>query len=330
MLGAMVMQEGSEKRFYERVVGAPYDREFGERQSSKRRGAQFEQNAFAGDARLLREAIASQWGLDPDGITVRNLLDAFPGGKDEARVARLRITRSILRDAVAGRPAPQLIIQPQLLLPTYPGPRPYFFIAPDFMFLSPDTGRYVPGDMKSFIVRENEVSAADLSRARLQLGAQVLALQHEYHAIDTSISIEPNGMLIFSKPNGLRPHAPRLEDLGGAIEAVRIGIAAFLRHRTRIDTLRSGAEPFTVVADLTPNFRDSCLSTCVMAQWCRERVAGRVADMGDSARDALGDLSIAHVVDLMNGTTQPATEHERVIAQQLREIADQHGVGRAA
>lgn len=45
ILGAMVMQEGSEKRLYEQVVGQPYDREFGERQSSKRRGAQFERNA---------------------------------------------------------------------------------------------------------------------------------------------------------------------------------------------------------------------------------------------------------------------------------------------
>src|SRR5581483_10098212 len=80
VLGAMVMQEGSEKKFYERVIGAPYDREFGERQSSRRRGAQFEQNAYAGDARLRREAIAAAWGLDPDAITVRDLMDSYPGG----------------------------------------------------------------------------------------------------------------------------------------------------------------------------------------------------------------------------------------------------------
>jgi len=48
VLGAMVLQEGPETRFFERVVGTPYDREFGERQSSKRRGAQFERNAYAG------------------------------------------------------------------------------------------------------------------------------------------------------------------------------------------------------------------------------------------------------------------------------------------
>ncbi len=330
VLGAMVMQEGSEKKFYERVIGEPYDREFGERQSSRRRGAQFEQNAYAGDARLLREAIAPTWGLDPDTMTVRNLMDSYPGGKEEARVARLRITRTILRDAAAGRAAPQLIIQPQLLLPTRPGPRPYFFIAPDYMVRSPATGLYIPGDLKSFIVRENEIAASDLARVRLQLGAQVLALRHEYHAIDPSIVVDAKGMLVFSKPNGLRPHSPRQEDLGGAVEAIQIGIAAFLRHRTRIDALRAGAEPFTVTADLVSNFQDNCLATCVMAQWCRQRVAGRTADMGDAARNILGDLELGRVIGLMNGSVQPATEHERIVADQLRAIADRHNQGRAA
>lgn len=123
ILGAMVMQEGSEKRFYERVVGEAYDREFGERQSSKRRGAQFEQNAYAGDARLMREAFASFLSAAAEDVIVRNLFDDYPRTKEDARVARLRITRSIMADAVAGVPAPDIIIQPQLLLPTRPGPR---------------------------------------------------------------------------------------------------------------------------------------------------------------------------------------------------------------
>ncbi|MBR1029401.1 hypothetical protein [Bradyrhizobium liaoningense] len=330
VLGAMVMQEGSEKKFYERVIGAPYDREFGERQSSRRRGTQFEQNAYAGDARLLRGAIAPTWNLDPDALTVRNLMDSYPGGKDDARIARLKITRTILQDAKAGRAVPDLIIQPQLLLPTRPGPRPYFFIAPDLLVRSPVTGLYLPGDLKSFIVRENEVAPSDLARVRLQLGAQILALRHEYHAIDPSIAVQTKGMLVFSRPNGLRPHAPRLEDLGGAVEAVQIGIAAFLRHRARIDGLRVGAEPYTVAADLVPNFQDSCLASCVMAQWCRQRVAGRTGDMGDAARNILGDLELGHVIALMQGSVQPANDQERIIAEQLRAIASRNGQGRAA
>ncbi|CAN7515879.1 hypothetical protein [Mesorhizobium caraganae] len=330
ILGAMVLQPGSEKRFYERVVGKPYDREFGERQSSKRRGAQFEQNAYAGDARLLREALAEALQTHAEHLTVRNLLDDYPGAKDDARIGRLRITRGILMDAYAGRAAPDIIVQPQLLLPTKPGPKPFFFIGPDLLIRSRENGMYLPGDLKSFIVRENEIAPSDLARVRLQLGAQVLALRHEYDRIDRSVAVPGKGVLVFSRPNGLRPHAPRIEDVEGAVEAVRIGVAAFLRHRHHIDALRAGAEPYTVVADLKPNFQDACLSTCVMAQWCRQHVAGTAADLGDVAGQALGDTTIEHLFDLMTGAAAPADDREAEVAARLRLLADRHGLGRAA
>ncbi len=330
ILGAMVMQEGSEKRFYERVVGEPYDREFGERQSSKRRGAQFEQNAYAGDARLLREAFASSISKDPGAVTVRNLMDDYPGTKEDARIGRLRLTRAILAQARRGEQQADIIIQPQLLIPTRPGPRPFFFIAPDILVWSSESQVYLPGDLKSFIVRENEVAKGDLARVRLQLGAQVLALMHEYDRIDTTVVVPAKGILVFSRPNGLRPHEPRIEDIGGAIEAIRIGIAAFLRHRARIDALRAGAEPFTVAADLAPNFQDGCLASCVMAQWCRERVAGQAGDMGEVAREVLRNVSIGRALELLTGLAEPTTERERVLAERLRELAIQHDADAAA
>jgi hypothetical protein len=328
ILGAMVMQEGSEKRFYERVVGEPYDREFGERQSSKRRGAQFESNAYAGDARLLREALSPLVGLDPDDIRVRNLTDDYPGTKDDARIARLSITRSILGASVRSETVPHIIVQPQLLIPTSPGPRPYFFIAPDLLVWSVRHGTYLPGDLKSFIVRENEVPKGDLARVRLQLGAQVLALRHEYHRIDPLLTVAPQGLLIFSQPNGLRPHAPRIEDLGGAVEAIRIGISAFLRHRERINALRAGTAPYTVTTDLEPHFQESCLASCVMAQWCRQRVVERTADLGDAAREVLGDVELERLTGLMTGAIEPIDERERVIAQRLRAL--DHDMARVA
>lgn len=326
-LGAMVMQEGPETRFFERVVGKPYDREYGERQSSKRRGSQFERNAYAGDARLLREALAPVVGLAVDDIRVRNLFDDFPGTKDDARVGRLRITRRLLKDSLAAREAPHIIIQPQLLVPTKPGPRPYFFIAPDVLVWSQQHGIYVPGDLKSFVVRENEVSRADLARVRLQLGVQSLALMHEYdHVSRGRTAVPATGLLIFSHPNGLRPHAPRTEDLRGAREAVRLGIEAFLRHRRRIDALRAGAEPYTVAADLSPHFEEACLAQCVMSEWCRSSVAGRARDLGDSAGQLLGNVELARVTGFLLGTATAATDAERAIAAELQRIANDYGV----
>ncbi|MDC9834951.1 hypothetical protein [Rhizobium binxianense] len=330
ILGAMVLESGSEKRFYERVVGVPYDREFGERQSSKRRGAQFEQNAYAGDGRLLREAFASYLGLDPASIVVRNLLDDHSGTKDDARIARLGITRALIKDARLGKPAPHIIIQPQLLLPTKPGPKPYFFVAPDLLILAPQYGVYLPGDLKSFVVRENELSKGDLARVRLQLGAQVLALMHEYDRFDNTAVVPASGMLVFSKPNGLAPHLPRVEDVAGGVEAIRIGIAAFLRHRQRVNDLRAGAAPNTVVADLRPHFQDSCLNTCVMAQWCRQQVVGASGDLGDVASRVLGNMELSRAFGLMTGNIEPADDHERLIARHLASIAERHSIGRAA
>jgi hypothetical protein len=330
LLGAMVMQEGTEKRFYERVAGAPYDREYGERQSSKRRGAQFEQNAYAGDGRLLREALAPMIGVAPDQVRVRNLLDDHPGTKEDARVARLRVTRQILAASMKGQTFPHILIQPQLLIPTDPGPRPYFFVSPDLLVWSAQDRLYVPGDLKSFVVRENEVAKGDLARVRLQLAANSLGLAHEYCRIDREIVVPPRALLIFSKPNGLRPHNPRIEDIGGAVDAVRIGIAAFLRHRARIDALRAGADPYTVAAELVPHFEEACLASCVMAPWCRERVAGHTADLGDAARDTLGDIQLARLTGLMLGTIEPADDHERAVATELQRLTNLHGRARVA
>jgi hypothetical protein len=282
------------------------------------------------DAGDLAQITAKLIGIDPDDIRVRNLTDDYPGTKDDGRIARLNITRAILADSIHGGIVPHIIVQPQLLIPTSPGPQPYFFIAPDLLVWSARHGCYLPGDLKSFIVRENEVARGDLARVRLQLGAHVLALRHEYHRLDPAMSVTPQGLLIFSQPNGLRPHAPRIEDLGGAVEAIRNGITAFLRHRELINRLRAGAAPYTVAADLEPNFQDSCLASCVMAQWCRERVAGRAADIGDVAGEVLGDVTIDHVIGLLKGAVAPADEHEQIVAERLQTRADQHEAGRAA
>lgn len=330
VLGAMVLQPGSERTFFEHVVSRPYDREFGERQSSRRRGSQFERNAYEGDARLLRESLADIIGKEPGDIVVRNLLEFEPGVKDEARVRRLGMTRKILADQAAGRDCPDIVIQPQGLLPTRPGLKPYFFVSADALVLSRANRHYQVCDLKSFVVRQNEVASSDLARVRLQLAAQHLALLHDYDHVGAPANLPTEGVLIFSRPNGLRPHAPRIEDIGGAVAAVRDAIRAFVVHRDKIQTLASGADPYTVVNDLTPNFREGCLTSCVMAQWCRDRVAGRAADLGDAARDLLGDVELSHLSDLMTGRAAPtdAAEHELAVA--LRSIAAANGLARVA
>ena len=62
-----------------------------------------------------------------------------------------------------------------------------------------------------------------------------------------------------------------------------------------------------------------------MAQWCRQRVADRTAALGDAAREVLGDVELARLTGLMNGTIEPIDEREYAIAQQLRSFGDYLG-----
>jgi hypothetical protein len=242
----------------------------------------------------------------------------------------LRVTRKLLADRTTGWLAPHLLIQPQLLIPTQPGQRPYFFVAPDILVWSHEHRRYLPGDLKSFVVRENEVDATDLARVRLQLGAQALALRHEYHRIDPGIDVPSRGVLLFSRPNGLQPHEPRIEDIGGAIHSIQAGIAAFLRHRQRINDLRGDNDAYTIAADLEPNFEEACLTSCVMASWCRQRAADQASDLGDAGRDILGDVPLDRLTGLMLGTTEPLDDRERAMTDELRRIAAENGIARVA
>src|SRR5215211_1071807 len=117
---------------------------------------------------------------------IRDLELEVPGMSQDVRVARLARTRAIIADAIAGRRHPHLVIQPQLLIPTRPGPKPYFFVSPDYMVWEPLRRAFIPGDAKSFVVRHNEVDPGDLERTRLQQAAQVLGLRHEFGRHDAA------------------------------------------------------------------------------------------------------------------------------------------------
>jgi hypothetical protein len=56
---AMCLSGRPENRFFESVTGEQFLAEFGERQSARRRGSQFEKNLFSppGDARLLHNSL---------------------------------------------------------------------------------------------------------------------------------------------------------------------------------------------------------------------------------------------------------------------------------
>jgi hypothetical protein len=325
---AMARSSFPEPEFFRRATGDAYDREFGERLAARRRGSKFEQELFRNNAIKLCEALGEITGADPRGMFVRNFDDELPGGNERTRIARYSRMKRVMGDLAAGAQVPDLLIHPQFLLHVKGSSKGYFWIEPDFAWLDANCGMYVPGDLKSFVVEENDVDPGDLVRARLQIGAQILALRELAAAAKIADRVGSRGMLIFATPFGLSPHRPRIEDLAGAIHSIEGAIAAFEHHGARIDVLRAadGADMHMLVPDLASHFQERCVGGCVMAEHCRLRHAGTAVELGDAAARLLGaDTQLDELVAELNraaaGEVMPSG-----LASELVELATSLGV----
>ena len=321
---AMVIERVREPDFYRKMTGTEYPGEYGERASARRRGAKFEANLHMNDAALLGRAVAPLFGFDPEQIRVRNFDDEVPGARDGIRAIRLARTVRILRDLAAGRDVPQLLIQPQLRLPVGPARGDYFYVSPDFLVLDPTARIYVPGEEKSFIVRDGVADRADLELTRRQAAAQILALRAEAERLGIATRVLPRATFVQATPYGLRPAPAVIERLDGEVQALNRAINALAGARQQLANLRArvGDTSLENLADELPvHYQESCVGSCVLARICKDRVALVAPLLGDAAEDLLGpDFDLLRVVQLAGGA-DPANARERDLANQIRDAA---------
>jgi hypothetical protein len=324
LLGAMAVEHVDEKKFFRRATGFDYPGEFGERLAARRRGAKFEENLHRNDAALLRQAVGSLYRLDPETLYVRNLAAEVPGPRDGLRAVRLHRTWTILRDLAAGRPVPDIVIQPQFSIPTGSGPGDFEYVTPDFVILDPRQGIYVPGEEKSFIVRDGVADRADLDRTRRQAAAQILALRAEASRVGLENRVLNRAVFVFATPFGLRP-APAFEEyLHAEVFEIERAIRVLGAVRARLNALRVvDPAPLHVLLDELPiNFQERCLSTCVMAPDCQSRCAGSAITLGDQAAELVGpDMDADRIAALALGEAAPATPQEAELASRLTDAA---------
>lgn len=332
---ALDRQTRTEKQFFEAVAGKPFTGEYGERDSARRRGAKFERNLLQppGDARLLREAIAPIIGVAPDQVTLRDLDNEAPGGAQASRFKRIGLTRALLKAAlVNGAPPVHVIIKPTLVLNTGISPNDvhWRYIEPDFIFWYPPLQCYVPGDFKSFVVRDGIVPGDKLERVRLQLACDVVALRDEMHALRPGLEqrLGPTGYLVFATPYGLKPDTPRREDLSGAVPMILKAIQAFKAHREQILATAAGAPIVTTAPDLALNYQEKCVATCILAGYCRQRIADDPRLLGDVASELLGrGIPLQRMVELVHGAA-PANAEEARLQHDLQAAANVGGTRR--
>jgi hypothetical protein len=317
---AMVVERVSEPEFYERVTGTKFEGEYGERASARRRGSKFESNLTTNNAALLRRALAPIFGYDVEAMVVRNFADEIPGPPHELHAMRLTRMRRILQDLARDREVPHLVIQPQLRIQVGPNLTDFEHVSPDFFVLNPAMRMYVPGEMKSFIVRQGVADGADLDLTRRQAAAQIVALRDEAGRLAMHGRVENRALFVFAQPYGLMPARPVIEVLNQEVFEVERAVQFLREVRARLVGLRaSTATPLEdLIAELPINYQDRCIGSCVLATVCERRFAGRARVLGDAASDLIGpDTDVGRLVALINGA-QPRTPEEAVFATRVR------------
>jgi hypothetical protein len=317
---AMVAEQVIEPDFYRAVTGRVYEREFGMRESQRKRGVTFEANLYANEAGLLRQAVRDIAGVDPADMRVRNLADEVTGARPfVVRSLRYKRTRRILADLAAGRPVPELVVQPQLVLPTGDDLRDYTHIGPDFMVLDALLAMYVPGEIKSFIVRGGVADAGDLDPTRRQAGVEILALRAVAGSLGLEGRITDEAVFVFATPYGLRPYPAIREDLKAEVYEMRKAVRLVAGVRERVAGLRATVEtPLAMLVDeLQTDYQEGCIGTCVLADECRRRSVGTARILGDVAADVFGaDADLGRVLELLAGAP-PEDQRERDVLPSL-------------
>jgi hypothetical protein len=324
---AMVAERVREPDFYRQVVGQEFPGEYGERASARRRGTKFEENLHMNDSALLRRALAPLYGFDPDSAVVRNFGLEFSGGGPNVRAAKLTRSRRVLGDLAAGKPVPTILIKPQLRLPIGPGLEDFEYVEPDFMVLDPAAGIYVPGEEKSFIVREGVADPPDLDLTRRQAAVQILALRAETErVVGLSARVSNRAAFVFATAFGLAPAPAFEEPLHSAVHEVRRAVEVLRRARVQLTARRRAVDsPLQQLVDEIPtNFQEGCLGSCILASWCEGNRAGLAPVLGDAASDLLGqDMMVARVVQLISGATpvdNREVELQRILTDALRAL----------
>lgn len=317
---AMVVEGVREPDFYRQVTGEEFPGEYGERQSARRRGAKFEANLHMNDAALLRKALGPVYGWNPDEMVVRNFAEELPGARDGVRAHRLSRMRQILRDLAAGRPVPHLIIQPQFHLRAGRERAQFMYVSPDFIVRDRRSGMYLPGEEKSFIVRDGVAEPRDLDRTRRQAAAQIIGLREEARRVGLADLVRNRAVFVFATPYGLSPAAPVEEMLDAPVREIGNAIV-ILEEATRRHAARravAGERLAMMVDEIPINFQDSCFGSCILASKCKERFARTTRELGDRAVEAFAGVPLERIVELIGGAA-PMTVIEQELVPRLRE-----------
>jgi hypothetical protein len=266
-------------------------------------------------ARRLLAALDGMPGICTTSARIRDLRTEVPDADADAISTRATRTRAILADLRDGRPVPDLVLQPALVLAG--DAVEWGVIAPDGLVLDRNRGVYVPLEAKGFIGLDGMITPAERGTLRLQAAVEVLALRSTLASLDAAATVVPQALLIVATPYGFRPMAAVLEELEGELAAVEAALRTLARVLSRLAIHRSVPLPERLLG-LPSHLQSSCLTGCSLVGVCRAHAPQIRATLGDRVATLLGEeIDLARLVGLLSG--EPPTSPDEARLQEALE-----------
>jgi hypothetical protein len=315
----MLLLGRPESDVYTLLTRKPYSGPRGERTAALRWGRLCEARLTENHARRLLTALDGVIGLQAVTATIRDLRAEVPSTQPGARVERSHRTRAILSDLVAGRPVPDLVLQPPLVLSW--GGRDWGTIVPDGLVLDRLQGAYLPMESKGFISLDGMVTPGERAAMRLQAAVELLALRSELARLDPESTIPLRALFVLATPYGFQPSPAVLETLEAEIAAVEGALRTLAQVLSQLATVSQTAPPQEVLHQLTAHFQEGCLTRCALAEHCRLRAPGVRGELGNHAASLVGERTdLARLIALLTGEP-PVSEEEAGLLASLEETA---------
>lgn len=328
---AMVVAQVDEIKFCESLTGRAFEGEYGERTSARRRGRRFETNLHQNNAAELRRILAPRFGYDPERMYVRNLVEEIPAHVVDSHRRRYLRTARIFADLAAENTPPSiphLLIEPQLRLPV--DNDHFIYIAPDFAVFDPQARRYVIGEEKSMIMRDESPDRVDLDRTRRQAGAEVLALRLLCEQLGLNKCFGNRAYLIFASPFGVTPHAPVEEHLHAEVAEIQRALENYLRVSAELNLPNGRDLTKSLIAQahrVRVNFQNTCMSSCALFSHCKSKISNTAHVLGDEAVVAFGaEINLERLFELMRNPANASSASEIMLTERLREAVSVLGV----
>lgn len=302
---------------------------FGQSPFAIARGNRFEAGLFYEEAQRLRIALERASVLSPDSTGFLDLRLKMNGGAHIKTVdSALAKTAQWLDDLAGGRAEASIVAAPMIRIPRGVI-LPEALLIVDAVVVTHEGGmpRLTVGEVKVFPDRGGHTDPRQLASARAQAGLyrRAFELTLEAAGLESAITVNPEGFLVFTWPGSNMPVIRAHEDL--TYQAIRAE-----RGFERLEQVAKGivrdddfsADNATLVERVLQaptQYSEACLSFCDLAPRCFDRALGqdRPVILGTEAGQLLAGVTITRALELMHGAS-PATDREADLQRQMEQV----------